>query len=152
MIFKPVDNIALRDRNNKSVFLAGSIEMGKAEDWQEIVSQFYDMEGWDVFNPRRDDWDVSWEQDFNNPQFSQQVNWELNALKHADKILMHFCPGTNSPITLLELGLYAGSGKITVSCPPGFYRKGNVDIVCNIYDIPLFCDENFIEQFKIGYK
>jgi len=32
-IYKPPFNIALRDRKRKSVFLAGSIEMGVAEDW-----------------------------------------------------------------------------------------------------------------------
>ena len=32
-VFLPPENIALRKRNNKSIFLAGSIEMGKAEDW-----------------------------------------------------------------------------------------------------------------------
>jgi hypothetical protein len=90
-----------------------------------------------VFNPRRDDWDSSWTQEFENPQFYQQVSWELNALSQSDLIIMYFAPGTQSPISLLEMGLYANSGKLHVVCPDGFWRKGNVEIVCNHYNIPL---------------
>jgi hypothetical protein len=128
----------------KSVFLAGSIEMGKAEDWQTNLSNIFNDNGWNVFNPRRNDWDSSWKQEFENPQFYQQVNWELNALEQSDLILMYFSPGTQSPISLLELGLYATSGKIHVVCPEGFWRKGNVEIVCNNYNIPI---TNSIEEF-----
>jgi hypothetical protein len=63
------------------------------------------------------------------------VNWELNGLDKADYILMYFSPETKSPISLLELGLYAASGKLIVCCPEGFWRKGNVDIVCEKYGI-----------------
>ena len=41
-----------------------------------------------------------------------------------------------SPISLLEFGLHARSGKMVVFCPEGFWRKGNVDIVCERYGIP----------------
>lgn len=43
MIYKPPMNIAKRDRDKKSVFLAGSIEMGKAEDWQKKLEIILDM-------------------------------------------------------------------------------------------------------------
>ena len=36
---------------------------------------------------------------------------------------------------MLELGLFANSGKLIVCCPDGFWRKGNVDIVCERYRI-----------------
>ena len=136
--YKAPENIALRDRKHKSVFLAGSIEMGKAENWQDRVGTHFHLLGWDVLNPRRDDWDSSWEQKFENAQFYQQVNWELNALEHADLIVMYFDPNTKSPISLLELGLFARSGKLMVVCPDGFWRKGNVEIVCNYYNIPFY--------------
>jgi hypothetical protein len=48
---------------------------------------------------------------------------------------MYFDPNTLSPISLLELGLHAKSGKLIVCCPEGFYRKGNVDIVCQNFGI-----------------
>lgn len=137
-IYKAPENYALRDRKRKSVFLAGSIEMGRAEDWQTEVTNYFHKNGWDVLNPRRDDWDSSWEQKFENSQFYQQVNWELHALEHADLIVMYFAPNTKSPISLLELGLYVRSKKIMVVCPDGFWRKGNVEVVCNYYNIPLY--------------
>lgn len=31
---------------------------------------------------------------------------------------------------MMELGLFANSGKLMVCCEDGFWRKGNVDIVC----------------------
>jgi Nucleoside 2-deoxyribosyltransferase like len=140
MIYKAPKNFAARNRERKSVFLAGSIEMGKAENWQQEATNTFNLSGWDVLNPRRDDWDSSWSQDFENPQFYQQVSWELTALEHADLIVMYFDPKTKSPISLLELGLFARSGKLKVICPDGFWRKGNVEVVCNFYNIPFYND------------
>jgi len=88
-----------------------------------------------IFNPRRDDWDKSWKQSPDNKKFRKQVEWELKAMECADKILMYFDPKTKSPISLLELGLFANSNKLIVVCPKGFWRKGNVDIVCRRYEI-----------------
>ena len=145
MIYQPPQNIALRCRSKKSVFLAGSIELGLAENWQLVIGQWFLSMGWNVFNPRRSDWDSSWIQSYENPQFNQQVSWELNALDKSDVILMYLDPNTKSPISLLELGLHATSKKLYVVCPDGFYRKGNVEMVCSTYDIPLF---NNLEAFK----
>ena len=118
------------------IFLAGSIEMGKAENWQEKIIKLLPKDPIVILNPRRDDWNSSWEQSIDNPLFSAQVNWELDAMEKAHIILMHFDPKTKSPITLLELGLFADSGKLIVHCPEGYWRKGNVDIVCQRYKIP----------------
>ena len=120
-----------------NVFLGGSIEMGLAEPWQDrLVNEFKDS---DIrfLNPRRDDWDSSWVQEASNPQFAQQVNWELDALEYSDLIVFYFDPNTKSPITLMELGLYASSGKVIVCCPDGFWRKGNVEIVCQRHGVTL---------------
>jgi len=117
----------------RAVFLAGSIEMGKAENWQQRLCK--ELKGITILNPRRDDWDNSWVQSINNPQFREQVEWEMEAMEKADIIAMYFDKTTRSPITLLELGLFAHSGKLIVCCPPGFWRKGNVDIVCKRYGI-----------------
>ena len=120
----------------KMLFLAGSIEMGAAENWQEQVALVLGQRCI-ILNPRRDDWDSSWIQDMANPTFLEQVSWELAAMERADTILMYFSPGTRSPITLLELGLFARSGKLIVCCPQGFWRRGNVDIVCKRYGVPV---------------
>jgi hypothetical protein len=130
------------NNKNLSIFLAGSIEMGSAEDWQKVlISEILQMnKNITIYNPRRDDWDSSWIQEQANPQFNHQVNWELNSLEVSDIIFMYFSPETKSPISLLELGLNAASSKMVVCCPDGFWRKGNVDIVCSRMGIPLFTD------------
>jgi len=125
------------------VFLAGSIEMGKVIDWQTEVSDrlksLSELRGFiTIFNPRRDSWDESWEQSENNPEFRNQVNWELNKLQESDIIFLNFVEDTMSPISLLELGHFASSGKLIVHAPKGFYRRGNVEIVCSRMGIPLF--------------
>ena len=139
------------DKGVFSVFLAGSIEMGRARDWQTEVADFLTGSGhaerFVLFNPRRDDWDSSWEQKREHPAFYEQVTWEMDMLERSDAILFYFAPGTKSPISLLELGLHAASGKVIVCCPDGFWRKGNVDIVCERYKIPVTTD---LEEALIG--
>lgn len=122
-----------------SIFLAGSIEMGLAEDWQVRIEKELATYDITVFNPRRDDWDSSWTQEQSNPQFNAQVNWEMNRLEECDIMFMYFSPETKSPISLLELGAY-GSSKFhsIVCCPPGFWRRGNVEIFCTRHNIPMF--------------
>lgn len=118
-----------------TIFLAGSIEMGKAENWQSEFSEHFAHMDINILNPRREQWDSSWIQSIDNPQFREQVEWELRCLSMSDLILMYLQPETMSPISMLELGLYADSGKMVVCCPDGFYRKGNVDIVCEHHRI-----------------
>ena len=119
-----------------AVFLAGSIEMGAAEDWQTELTRALDDLDVLVLNPRRDDWDSTWRQSIDDPQFRGQVEWELEAQERAAVIALYFAPPTKAPVTLLELGLFARSGKLVVCCPDGFWRKGNVDVVCRRYGVP----------------
>jgi hypothetical protein len=121
--------------NGFSVFLAGSIEMGKAKNWQTVIEKELADIPVIIYNPRRDNWDSSWIQSIDNPQFREQVEWELSAMEQSTYILMYFDPNTKSPVSLLELGLFALAKKLIVCCPNGFWRKGNVDIVCRRYDI-----------------
>lgn len=162
-VFCPPGNIQRKEaesRRDIKIFLAGTIDMGNSEDWQkqiinklsapkkEVSGTFKLIEGMTplpsterpitIFNPRRPDWDNNVKQEFSDPTFYQQVNWELDALEKADIIIMNILPKSKSPITLLELGLYAQSRKLYVVCPEGFERKGNVDITCNRYNVPLF--------------
>lgn len=124
------------------IFLAGSIEMGKAEDWQKVLTSEILSLGKDltVFNPRRDDWDSSWEQKQSNSQFNHQVNWELNRLDGSNIIFLYLSPETQSPISLLELGKYAGRKNMVVCCPQGFWRRGNVEVLCARENVPMFDD------------
>jgi hypothetical protein len=123
-----------------AVFLAGSIEMGQAKNWQRTLETALTAVDCLILNPRREVWDPDWVQSIENIQFREQVEWELAAQELADLIAMYFCPATKAPITLLELGLFARSGKVVVCCPDGFWRKGNVDIVCQRYGVPMVGD------------
>lgn len=132
------------------IFLAGSIEMGNAEPWQdEMISRYSDYSVV-FFNPRRPDWDSTWSD--TSDKFNEQVNWELDHLEMSDMVIMYFDPATKSPISLLELGLYADKFKLIVCCPDGFWRKGNVRIVCERYKIPL-CNtkEELYHNLTLGF-
>jgi hypothetical protein len=142
-LFTPPKNINERDHCKKSIFLGGTIDMGNSNDWQKELTEAL-KDTYIIFNPRRENWDSSWEQSIENPYFYQQVMWELNALDKADIILIYFKDNSQSPISLLELGLYANSGKLHVVCEPNFWRKGNVDIVCARYNVPVY---KTIEEF-----
>lgn len=117
------------------VFLAGSIDMGGSADWQAQVARELADEGVVLLNPRREDWNPAWKPVAEEPEFRRQVEWELSALQRADVIAMYLAPGSQAPVSLLELGLHAGSGKVLLACPDGFWRKGNVDIVAQRYGI-----------------
>jgi hypothetical protein len=122
-----------------SIFLAGSIEMGKAIDWQtkiteDLIEKFSNIY---IVNPRRKDWDSSWKQEIENKQFNEQVTWELSNIENSSIVMYYFDKETQSPITLAELGIAAGKfpEKAVVICPKGYFRKGNVDIICDRYGI-----------------
>lgn len=132
--------------SSKKIFLAGSIDMGEAEDWQATLTKNIEdlseksTKNVTIFNPRRDDWDSSWEQDINNTQFYDQVTWELDRIDDSDLVIFYFGKDSKSPITLLELGKVSElkDKTVLVYCPKGFYRKGNVDITCHRKKIPVF--------------
>jgi len=156
-VFKAPENISIRDRNLPSVFLAGTIDTGNSIDWQTDLTKQLKLNS-NIFNPRRDGWDDSWETTINSPQFNEQVNWELDALEESDIIAMYFADGSKSPISLLELGLFANQNtwadgpKLVVYCND-FYRKGNVDIVCQRYNIPVFTNyETWVQEIKRKLK
>jgi hypothetical protein len=135
-IYKSPEEIPLKN-DIKTIFLAGSIEMDKAIDWQKYCEEAL-KDNYIIFNPRRDEWDSSWSQTIENDNFNEQVTWELNALEKADIIIMYFAENTMSPISLLEFGLYAQSNKMKVVVEENFWRKGNIDIVCKRYNTEQF--------------
>ena len=118
-----------------TIFLAGTIDNGPSEAWQPTVAA--KLAGRDrhylLYNPRQEEWHPERE-----GEMDYQVNWELEHMEKADHILMVFLSGSQSPITLLELGLHARSGKLLVVCTPGFYRYDNVRITCARYGIPVY--------------
>ncbi len=132
-----------------SIFLAGAIDQGRAKDWQKIVSEALAEFDILILNPRRDDWDSSWEQTKDNPEFAIQVNWELDAQEMADMVLFVFPKDSKAPITFLEMGLYGKDKDSMVCCEEGFYRQGNLDIVCERLSIPIYHSlEAMLEDLK----
>jgi len=142
------------------IFLAGSIEMGEAKEWQQQAIDLFDSlipekqkNNYLILNPRRPDWDSTWKQEYENPPFYEQVKWELNGLKVADYVIVYFDPATKSPVSLLELGAFYN--KAVVVCPEGFWRKGNVDIFCEEFKVKQAPDlksavEQIIPQKEVG--
>ncbi len=123
-----------------AIFLAGSIDNGTAEQWQNQFIAACEGEPVILLNPRRQQWPNESEQRPRNAIFREQVEWELGALESADIVALYLSPETRAPISLLELGLWARSGKLVVACPDGFWRKGNVEMVCARYGVPLVSD------------
>ncbi|KAF2830246.1 hypothetical protein CC86DRAFT_368074 [Ophiobolus disseminans] len=118
-----------------SIILYGAIQPEPA--WQtQLTTSLSDLPI-DILDPRRADWDSTWVEDISSPVFKEQVEWEMDGAKVANVIAFYFVPGALTPVALLELGMYAASGKVLVCCPEGFYKRGNVQIVCERYGIGL---------------
>lgn len=124
--------------NAKSVFLAGTIDNGESLNWQdkviiELINLGIECE---VFNPRREHWNPN----STKEDMEKQIKWEQKHLDSADVIAMVLLDDSKSPISLLEMGLYAKSKKLIVFCTPKFYRFDNVRLTCKKYHIPLVQD------------
>lgn len=137
---QPHSQITQYDNATLKVFLAGTIDMGNSIDWQSVVvEKFKEMNDGNIyiFNPRRTE-------GFSNEQeeLEYQINWELQHLEEADLIIMNLLPNSKSPISLLELGLFARSKKLIVICPEEFYRYTNVKITCEKYGVKLLSTLN----------
>lgn len=157
---QPLQNLPPTEFNKihgPMIFLGGSIEMDTAERWQERVVRSFENKNVTFLNPRRDDWDINIKQTCEDKNFRDQVNWELSGISQSDLVVFYIDPNTKSPITLMEIGLVAGLEKQTVvCCPDGFYRKGNIEMICDRYDIKMIESfdrlliylENFIEHRK----
>lgn len=127
-----------------TLFLAGSIEMGKAIDWQQwVIDELSEVAGI-IYNPRRPDWDASWEA--GSPELRAQIQWELAQLENADTIFFYFQGDTLSPVSMAELGMacvlfntfYAQGMRVIVVCEPNFWRRTNVEEMCFLYAVPIF--------------
>ena len=125
--------------DNKSVFLAGTIDNGNSLNWQDkTISELMKLgiENLDIYNPRREHWN----QNPSKEEMQNQIVWEQEHLDKADIIAMVLLDDSKSPISLLELGLYAKSNKLIVFCTPNFYRFDNIRLTCEKYDIELVQD------------
>ena len=116
-------------------YLDETLKLSQKEGSNEKLKEYFSgKEGrYILYNPRRGSWNGG-----AGGEMEYQVNWELEHLEKADIIIMNILGSSKSPITLLEMGLHARSGKLYVACEPSFYRYDNVRITCAYYGIPLY--------------
>lgn len=121
-----------------SIFLAGTTSKVDTHDWRETLCGSLSDMPVTIYNPYRADWDSSWREDINFPPYRQQVEWELEKQEQADIVVIYFHPATQAPISLLELGICTRvPGKAIVTCPEGYWKRGNVQIVCRRFGIEM---------------
>lgn len=131
-----------------AVFLAGTIDDGAAKPWAHQVAAAFAGQPINFFDPRRDDWDVTTEKRAHNPAFRRQVEWELSHLEGCDIPFFNFVGGSLSPVTMAELGYtLASRGHAIVPrtmpvvvCPDDFWRKGNIELLCERHDVAVYDD------------
>lgn len=117
-------------KKGPTIFLSGSIDVPPAS-WQATLTTFLSHLPITILNPHRSDWDSSWREEVSFEPFREQVNWELDALEAADIVAVYLGKDAKAPISFMEMGLCAGrKKKMVVACPEGFYKRGNVQIVC----------------------
>jgi hypothetical protein len=120
------------------VFFGGTIDNGKSINWQnELIGELNQEDTVHpiiVYNPRRDNWPSS----NDHSEIDKQIKWELSHLEDADIIVMNILGDSKSPISLMEIGLFAKAHKLIVFCEPNFYRFDNVRVVCERYNVPLY--------------
>ena len=119
-VIYPTNPIPANEEQSTKLFLAGSIEQGKAEEWQSriiedlksftsdvnIESKSTIKKKLTIFNPRRPDWNPNLPQEVLHEVLRSQITWELDHLEMSDVICLYLDPKTTSPISLLELGLH----------------------------------------------
>ena len=129
-------------KNPFRIFLAGTIDNGDSTDWQqELINTINGVElrrPTSIYNPRRKEWPSS----NDHREIDRQIEWELSHLEKADLIVMNILANSKSPISLMELGLFAREGRLMVFCPKTFYRYDNVRNVCKRYEVPLHTTNN----------
>jgi hypothetical protein len=127
----------------RSIFLAGTTSR---DDWREPFTAALSHLPVTVFNPLRLDWDRSWIEHPSFEPFREQVEWELDMQHSADLVAIYFGSGTDAPISLLELGLHARTGKVVVACDKDYRKAGNVQILCNKYGIDMVDDRDGLAE------
>ncbi|KAI0015202.1 hypothetical protein F4780DRAFT_765175 [Xylariomycetidae sp. FL0641] len=151
VIFPPSKEAAV---GVKSVFLAGTTNKVEDDDWRERLSAQLAHLPVTIFNPFCSRWDSSWNEDISCEPYREQVEWELEKQEQADVVVVYFHPKSQAPISLLELGLCVHTGKAIVVCPQGYWKRGNVQIVCRRHGIMLLesvegLKDAIVERFSL---
>ncbi|WP_405414549.1 nucleoside 2-deoxyribosyltransferase domain-containing protein [Maribacter sp. Asnod1-A12] len=131
MMYTSNDILPINKRNQRSIFLAGSMDHKQEVSWRDEISAEFGT--YSIFDPTNNNHDH-----LNVKEMKRHINWELNALQLSDMILLNFLPNALSPISLIELGLYVNSEKLIVICPKEFYKSNYVHTLCDKYNTPIF--------------
>lgn len=122
----------------RSIFLAGPTDFNWREGFVTALKQHLTALNITIFDPFQPKWDSTWKEDLDaDPRFAAQVDWELAHQDKATTVAVFFHADSQAPVSLLELGLCARSGKAVVGCEPGYWKRGNVLAVCRRYEVPL---------------
>jgi hypothetical protein len=109
--------------------------------WQTVLSDSLSHLPVTILNPLNTNWDDKWKEDPSFEPFKTQVEWELEGLERADIVVVYFGGDAKAPISLMELGLSVGrQKKVVVGCEEGFWKRGNVEIVCERAGVEVFVD------------
>lgn len=115
----------VEDDGRPSIFLAGGIT--GCVDWQSTVRWYLEDAPVTVYNPRREDFDVT-----RGDTAAQQVRWEYIHLHLADVTLFWFPASdpkvTVQPIALFELGVVLGGfdRRFVVGADEGYPRREDI--------------------------
>ncbi|KAE8845923.1 hypothetical protein PTNB73_01903 [Pyrenophora teres f. teres] len=94
-----------------SVILYGGMSTDTKKNWRADLSASLSDLPIAILDPTCDAWDSTWIEDISFQPFKDQAKWEMDHAGVADVIVFHFGGKSDQPITLLELGLYAHTGK-----------------------------------------
>ncbi|KAL7811562.1 hypothetical protein V8C26DRAFT_408335 [Trichoderma gracile] len=135
--------------SRKSVFLAGTTSPTGEPDWRQTLTKALSSFPITIYNPKRDDWDSTWREDFSADRWAEQVQWELEMQDKADIVVVFFHGISPAPISLLELGLCVRSGRAIVCALEGYSKRGNVEAVCRRYGAKLVKSEDDLKDAVI---
>jgi hypothetical protein len=144
IIYAPSDESPLD--GVKSFFLAGATSKVDTRDWRDVLIASVSDIPVTIYNPYRPDWDSSWREDINFTPYREQVEWELDKQDKADFVIIYFHPDTQAPISLLEFGICMRTPeKAIVVCPEGYWKRGNVEIVCQKFGVEML---NSVDELR----
>ncbi len=130
MIYTSEMPLPKKNSDKLFVFLAGSMGGDENGTWRERIMS--DLRDEFVFLDPTCHNHASLDAD----GMKKHIQWELDAMELADSILLRFLPESESPISLIELGLYTFTDKLIVVCPKAFYKYNYLNVLCEKYNTP----------------
>ncbi|KID93193.1 hypothetical protein MGU_00782 [Metarhizium guizhouense ARSEF 977] len=141
------------------IFLAGTTTPTADGDWRQKLVNRLSQDPVTFLDPTNKNWDSTWTEDFSDTRWTRQIRWELDLQEQADIVVVFFHESTLAPVSLLELGMHARSGKAIACAMPGYAKRGNVQAACGMYDGEFVTSEEELAQavksrlrdrFKLG--